>query len=95
LPREIAPTELTFLGTVNGMPVYAERAQVLDVQEKLTALKSAQSDNDLGRTMTQHKDVRDALADVNVYYVPLQPTGCVFQAVTAQQQIRKKEPPLP
>ena len=29
------------------------------------------------------------LEDVEVVYLPLQPTGCVFQAVQRQEQVRK------
>jgi hypothetical protein len=90
-PRMVTATDLAFLGTINGLPVYADADEVQDVREELAELNRAQRGTDLGKLLSEHKDIREDLADVKVFYVPLQPTGCVFQALQVQEQVRKKE----
>jgi hypothetical protein len=87
--RMVASTELGFLGTINGVPVYADKDEIADVQEELNELNRAQRGTDLAKLLEEHKDLREDLEDVKVLYVPLQPTGCVFQAVQRQEQVRK------
>jgi hypothetical protein len=45
--RTIEATDLAFLGTVNGVPVYADRDEVQDVIEELNEMNRAQSGKDL------------------------------------------------
>ncbi len=87
--RTIEATELAFLGTVNGVPVYADRDEVQDVIEELNELNRAQAGTDLGKILEEHKDLREDLNDVKVLYVPLYSTGCVFQGVQRQEEVRK------
>ncbi|HEY0808819.1 MAG TPA: outer membrane beta-barrel protein [Longimicrobiales bacterium] len=87
--RTIEASELAFLGTVNGVPVYADRDEVADVIEELNELNRAQSGRDLGKILEEHKDLRQDLDDVKVVYVPLYATGCVFQGVQRQEEVRK------
>jgi hypothetical protein len=87
--RTIESTDLAFLGTVNGVPVYADKDEVTDVIEELNELNRAQAGTDLGKILEEHKDLREDLADVKVVYVPLYPTGCVFQGVQRQEEVRK------
>ena len=89
--RMVDATDLAFLGTVNGLPIYADRDEVQDVREEIDELNKAQRGADLGKILEEHKDLREDLSDVKVYYVPLQPTGCVFQAVQMQEQVRKNK----
>jgi len=88
-PRMVEASELAFLGTVNGLAVYADKDDVADVREELNELNRAQRGTDLAKILEEHKDLREDLADVKVFYVPLQPTGCVFQAVQRQEAVRK------
>jgi hypothetical protein len=81
--------ELSFLGTINGMAVYADKDDVKDVIGELNDIRRAQNNNDLAKILGEQKDLRDELEDVKVLYVPLQPTGCVFQAVQRQEAVRK------
>jgi len=90
-PRMVPNTELAFLGTINGLAVYADRDEVADVRDELAELNRAQRGTDLAKILEEHKDLREDLADVKVFYVPLQPTGCVFQAVTRQEAVRKNK----
>jgi hypothetical protein len=90
-PRIVEASELAFLGTVNGLPVYADKDDVQDVREELDELNRAQRGTDLAKILEEHKDLRTDLADVKVYYVPMQPVGCVFQALQMQEQVRKNK----
>jgi hypothetical protein len=87
--RTIESGDLAFLGTVNGVPVYADRDEVQDVIEELNELNRAQRGRDLGKLLEEHKDLREDLEDVKVVYVPLYSTGCVFQGVQRQEEVRK------
>jgi hypothetical protein len=88
-PRVISNTDLAFLGTVNGMAVYADRNDVKDVYDEIEDLRKAQGKNDLGEILGQQKDLRDAMNNVKVLYVPSKATGCEFQAVQRQEEVRK------
>lgn len=88
-PRVVEANDLAFLGTVNGYPVYADRDDVNDVLDELNDLNKAQAGRDLGEILNQQKDLREALSDVKVLYVPMNATGCVFQAVQRQEEVRK------
>jgi hypothetical protein len=88
-PRMVEGSDLAFLGTINGLPVYADRDDVADVREELAELNRAQRGTDLAKILEEHKELREQLEDVSLVYVPLQPTGCVFQAVQRQEQVRK------
>jgi hypothetical protein len=90
-PRMVPNTDLAFLGTINGLAIYADRDEVADVRDELAELNRAQRGTDLSKILEEHKDLREDLADVKVFYVPLQPTGCVFQAVTRQEAVRKNK----
>jgi hypothetical protein len=81
--------ELAFLGTVNGIPVYADKDDIGDIRDELNDLNRAQRGADLARIMAEHKDLRTELAKVRVLYVPLQPAGCVFQPLQLQEAVRK------
>lgn len=85
----IEADRLTYLGTVNGLPVYADRDQVADVRDQLADVRQARATGDLGSILEQEQDLREAIDALQVVYVPLQPTGCVFQPLQRQQQVRK------
>lgn len=85
----IESDRLTYLGTVNGLPVYADRDQVADVRSQIADARSAQATGDLEDILEQEQDLREAVDALQVVYVPLQPTGCVFQPLQRQQQVRK------
>jgi hypothetical protein len=87
--RTVEASDLSFLGTVNGVPVYADKDEVADVIGELNDLNRAQRGTDLGKILGEHKDLREQLDDVKVVYVPLYATGCVFQGVQRQEEVRK------
>jgi len=87
--RMINASDLGYLGTVHGLPVYADRDDIKDVQHQLDELRSAQSNGDLNDILNQQKDLQKRLDTMKVVYVPLQPTGCVFQAMQRVEEVRK------
>lgn len=86
---QIPSDQLTFLGTINGYPVYANKAEVADLEADLAELRTAQNTNDLADVLDERNDVRGELEDIKLLYVPLEPTGCVFQTVQLLEQVRK------
>jgi hypothetical protein len=81
--------QLSYLGLVNGYPVYADRDEVADINSALAELRRADARRDLGNILDERKDLRDELDDVKRLYVPLQATGCVFQTFQMIEQVRK------
>jgi hypothetical protein len=87
--RVIESTDLSFLGTVNGVPVYADKNEVAEVIKELDDLRAANAGKDLGQILEEHRELRDEIDDVKVLYVPMTATGCTFQAVQLQEEVRK------
>ncbi len=77
LPRVIEAGELAYLGTVDGLPVYAAAADVAPVKNELGLLLG--SERELPKLVAGNAQVRTAFRAVSVLYVPLARTGCVFQ----------------
>lgn len=82
--RMIEPEDLVYVGRMNGMPVYIDRASATGVLMNLGPM------TDLSREVSQNSEVRTALQNVNVIYVPLQNVGCVFQGMQRQEEVRKR-----
>lgn len=85
----IEADRLTYLGTVDGLPVYADRDQVADVRTQMEDVRRARATGDLESILEQERDLREAVDALQVVYVPLQSTGCIFQPLQRQQQVRK------
>lgn len=85
----IESSRLSYLGNVNGYPVYADRDEVADVIGELNDLRRADASGDLSKIMGERKDVRDKLEDVKFFYVPLDPYGCVFQPLQVLEPVTK------
>jgi hypothetical protein len=88
-PRVVTASDVAYLGTINGYPVYADQDDVKDVISELNDMNKAQAGTDLGQILDKQKDLREALDKVKVLYVPTNATGCVFQAVQRQEEVRK------
>jgi hypothetical protein len=80
-PRQIDPGMLTYLGRVNGTPVFADRDEAQRFAGELTTARQAQADHDLQAILARNRAIRDAFSDLTYLYVPMQPVGCVFQAM--------------
>ena len=66
------------IGTVNGVPVYANRADVATLTIPAPP-----------REITATPALVTALQQLQVVYVPLTPYGCNFQPMQQQQAVRK------
>lgn len=87
--RVIGAEDVAYLGTVNGLPVYADEDEVQDIYEEIEELREAQRDDDLEDILERRDDLREDFDDLEVLYVPLQPVGCVFQPVRRVEEVRK------
>jgi opacity protein-like surface antigen len=87
--RHIEADRLSYLGTINGYPVYADRDEVADIIVPIQTLRAERPGTDLGTLLVNRRDLRDRVEDVRFLYVPLEPTGCVFQTVQVMEQVRK------
>lgn len=85
----IESSRLSYLGTVNGYPVYADRDEVADVNSALASLRAAEAGRDLGAILSERRDLRDEIEDVRFLYVPLESTGCVFQPLKMLEPVTK------
>ena len=85
--RVIEPQDLTFLGTLNGLPVFADSRDVSGIRGDLMSAQRTQTD--LGMLMDMDDDIRDAIMDLDVLYVPLESVGCVFQPLQRVEEVRK------
>ncbi len=77
LGRVIEPADLAYLGTVDGLPVYAAAADVAPIKGELASLLG--TERDLPKLLLMHAPLRATVRRLSVLYVPLAPTGCVFQ----------------
>lgn len=87
--RRIEASDLAYLGTINGYPVYADRDEVADVVSALAAARDADRSADLGRILDERDDLRDEINDLEYLYVPVESTGCVFQALQPMAPVMK------
>ena len=87
--RVVNSSDLAYLGTVNGLPVYADRNDVSGFITELNDVNRSRSGTDLGVILNDQKTLRTSFNSVKVLYVPMAATGCVFQAVQLQEEVRK------
>lgn len=87
--RQIDAGQLSFLGTINGYPVYADRGEVADIVVPLETLRAERPNTDLGVLLADRRELRTRVEGVKFLYVPLESTGCVFQTVQVMEQVRK------
>lgn len=85
-PRQA--NQLQLVGTLQGMPVYADRAALGAAADRFGQL-NATAPADLAAAAQQHADVRAALLNLRTLYAPAQVVGCVFQPLQLQEEVRK------
>jgi hypothetical protein len=82
-PRVMPAGNIELLGTVNGLPVYADRT-VIGPIDGLTPQA------DLSATVDEDAAIRKAIeARDPVVYVPLKRTGCIFQPLQMLEKVKK------
>lgn len=87
--RMVPATDLAYLGRVDGVPVYAARTDISAVQTQWTAALDASADDDLRAILRGNNQLRTTFNNIQALYVPVQPIGCVFQALQRQEEVRK------
>lgn len=87
--RVVMPRDLALLGTLNGVPVYADADEVQDIMEELEEARKARRDGDLEKILEEREDLREDFEDIEVLYIPTATTGCVFQPVRRVEEVRK------
>jgi hypothetical protein len=88
--RMIDANRLTYLGTSRGLPVYASTDDVMDIREEWMEAREAAASGDIDDILEENRELARELEEVQYLYVPLRPTGCVFQTVRVVEQVRKK-----
>lgn len=87
--RVIPSGSLAFLGYQNGIAVYADEADVADVQEQWEDLREARGEGDIDEALEQEAELVDEFNEIEFLYVPMDPVGCVFQALQRVEEVRK------
>lgn len=88
--RMIEADRLTYMGTTRGLPVYASTDDVRDMRTQWEAARAAAAGDELDAIIAEDAELAAQLEEVQFLYVPLRPTGCVFQTVRVVEQVRKK-----
>ncbi len=76
--RNIDMNDLTYVGTVNGLPVFANRTDVASLTIPNPPVE-----------ISTNPTLVTGLRNVQVLYVPLTSYGCNFQPLQVQEQVRK------
>jgi hypothetical protein len=87
-PTTMTSDQLAFIGTINGVPVYATKADVMDIQQELDEALRARN-RDLAAVLREQQDLREEFDEIKALYVPLRATGCVFTTLQRQEPTRK------
>ena len=80
--RSVAMDSLVYIGSVQGLPVYAATSM-------LGPLQGFAPNADLARAVDQRPLIREGLKMIEVVYLPTQASGCVFQAMKLQAEVKK------
>ncbi|HUF12113.1 MAG TPA: outer membrane beta-barrel protein [Longimicrobiales bacterium] len=89
--RVIPSGSLAYLGTQNGIAVYADADDVADVREQWNELRDANRDGDLDDILENRAELTEEFGEIEFLYVPMDPVGCVFQALQRVEEVRKAD----
>jgi opacity protein-like surface antigen len=78
--------DLVFIGTINGTPIFANRADVTSFRSRLEQKLS--TSNDLGTILRTDADLAREMGQVDTYYVAVEP-NCVFQPMSVTHFVRR------
>jgi hypothetical protein len=79
------PTQLAYIGTVNGLPVFVDRSTARP------GILNLGPNTDLNRLLAESQDARTGMENVTTLYVPSTATGCSFIQLTKVQEVRKND----
>lgn len=88
-PRLVSRGDIVMLGTVKGLPVFAARSDIADFWNDWQAAMREASSAELVPFLKAHPALATRFQDVTVLYVPLRPTGCIFQGLQQLEQVQK------
>lgn len=77
--RIIDPSDLAYLGEADGLPVFAAAEDLKAVRDAVEV--ALDRDKRLSAVIASSTQIRRTVAGLQVLYVPLQRTRCVFQAL--------------
>jgi hypothetical protein len=89
--RVIPAGSLAFLGYQNGIAVYADADDVSDVREQWSDLREEAGEGDLDDVLEQRAELVEEFGEIEFVYVPMDPVGCVFQALQRVEEVRKAD----
>ena len=85
----IEPSQIVYVGNVNGYPIYADRDEVADVITAINTARAGGTNVELGTILAGNAQIRNTVQGVSYLYVPLDPYGCRFQPLALQEDVRK------
>jgi len=83
---QIAPTDLVFVGTINGSPIYARRTEVAPFMARLQPRLSGNAD--LAMILRSDAQLAQDFGAVRTYYLAVEP-NCVFHPVSVTHFVRR------
>ena len=89
--RVIPSGSLAYLGMQNGIAVYADADDVADVREQWTELRRANAAGDVDDILENRAELVEEFGEIEFLYVPMDPVGCVFQALQRVEEVRKAD----
>jgi hypothetical protein len=88
--RVIPAGSLAFLGRQQGIAVYADADDVADVREQWRELRNANREGDVDDILENRAELVTEFNEIEFLYVPMDPVGCVFQALQRVEEVGKE-----
>ncbi|HEX6588812.1 MAG TPA: outer membrane beta-barrel protein [Longimicrobiales bacterium] len=88
--RVIPSGSLAYLGNQQGIAVYADADDVADVREQWRELRNANRAGDVDDILENRAELVEEFNEIEFLYVPMDPVGCVFQALQRVEEIGKE-----
>jgi hypothetical protein len=85
-PAQRSASDVVFVGTIDGTPVYANRTDVAPFRTRLE--QQFTTTTDLATILRANADLAREFGEVNTYYVAVEP-NCVFRPVSVTHFVRR------
>lgn len=86
--QPISSADLTYVGSINGTPLYARASDVGTFQSDLDA--QLRMSSDLNRMLADQAFADRYVNEIQTFYMPVEPgTDCVFQPVSSTHVVRR------
>jgi hypothetical protein len=84
----MSPSDLTYVGSINGTPLYARTSDIGDFRSELDA--AMRTTTDLGKMLADKAFADRYTNAITTFYMPVEPgTSCVFQPVSSTHVVRR------